>query len=336
MSRRTANRGLESDVVPEAPGRWSSQDPLGFDAGDSNLYRYVGNNPTNATDASGLQSWSEEDRAHFSDLVMREWALLRQISIAQKQADAGDVQARALIASLQPELNDLTAERAAMLVKFPGIDRMEKDKPLIDRTSENAPAGQDILLIVDSNDPGMTKDNGTKRSWGPKTVLMANGRDFASNSKTYPCVTPYTYDPNKPRKDDPNQKEQGWWAIEQTIKEVENYVRLHGKVKEIRIYDHGNEGRQDVGNAWFDIEFVNEHKDLLARLRNCLQKDGTLKFGGCHVGAGTKGDEFLNAVAAQMPDIHIVASTQYGWYHAIWGKEPWVTYDKSIIKSTEK
>ncbi|MBI2805644.1 MAG: hypothetical protein HYX68_11760 [Planctomycetes bacterium] len=36
-------------------GRWLSQDPLGFDAGDSNLYRYVNNAPTLATDPSGLQ-----------------------------------------------------------------------------------------------------------------------------------------------------------------------------------------------------------------------------------------------------------------------------------------
>jgi len=35
-------------------GRWESQDPLGFDAGDSNLYRYVNNRPTMATDPSGL------------------------------------------------------------------------------------------------------------------------------------------------------------------------------------------------------------------------------------------------------------------------------------------
>ena len=34
--------------------RWLQQDPIGFDAGDTNLYRYVGNNPTNATDPSGL------------------------------------------------------------------------------------------------------------------------------------------------------------------------------------------------------------------------------------------------------------------------------------------
>ena len=32
-----------------------SQDPLGFDAGDSNLYRYVNNAPTDATDPSGLE-----------------------------------------------------------------------------------------------------------------------------------------------------------------------------------------------------------------------------------------------------------------------------------------
>lgn len=36
-------------------GRWLSEDPLGFNAGDSNLYRYAGNSPTNATDPSGTE-----------------------------------------------------------------------------------------------------------------------------------------------------------------------------------------------------------------------------------------------------------------------------------------
>lgn len=36
-------------------GRWLSQDPIGFVAGDANLSRYVGNSPTNATDPSGLE-----------------------------------------------------------------------------------------------------------------------------------------------------------------------------------------------------------------------------------------------------------------------------------------
>jgi RHS repeat-associated protein len=34
-------------------GRFISEDPLGFGAGDTNIYRYVGNSPTNFTDPSG-------------------------------------------------------------------------------------------------------------------------------------------------------------------------------------------------------------------------------------------------------------------------------------------
>ena len=37
-----------------APGTFVSTDPLGFNAGDSNIYRYVFNGPTNFTDPSGL------------------------------------------------------------------------------------------------------------------------------------------------------------------------------------------------------------------------------------------------------------------------------------------
>ena len=39
-----------------AIGTWMTQDPMGFDAGDSNLYRYVNNAPTNHTDPSGFVS----------------------------------------------------------------------------------------------------------------------------------------------------------------------------------------------------------------------------------------------------------------------------------------
>jgi RHS repeat-associated protein len=45
------NRARYLDLVL---ARWISQDPIGFAAGDTNLYRYVGNHPSYATDPSGL------------------------------------------------------------------------------------------------------------------------------------------------------------------------------------------------------------------------------------------------------------------------------------------
>src|SRR5690606_16406876 len=39
-----------------AAGRFVTQDPIGFKAEDNNFYRYVGNNPVNEIDPSGLES----------------------------------------------------------------------------------------------------------------------------------------------------------------------------------------------------------------------------------------------------------------------------------------
>jgi len=42
-------------------GRWIGQDPIGFEAGDANLYRYVGNIPTAFTDPSGSKTYLVTD-----------------------------------------------------------------------------------------------------------------------------------------------------------------------------------------------------------------------------------------------------------------------------------
>jgi hypothetical protein len=44
-------------------GRWTTQDPIGFDAKDANLYRYVGNHPTIAADPTGLEEMQDKEAA---------------------------------------------------------------------------------------------------------------------------------------------------------------------------------------------------------------------------------------------------------------------------------
>ena len=45
-------------VYNPATGNWQSQDPLQFQAGDSNLSRYVGNDPVDSVDPSGLAGFT--------------------------------------------------------------------------------------------------------------------------------------------------------------------------------------------------------------------------------------------------------------------------------------
>jgi RHS repeat-associated protein len=54
-------------------GRFISVDPMGFGAGDTNLYRYVGNNSTNATDPTGLYSFDDfgRDAGNFGQGIGR-------------------------------------------------------------------------------------------------------------------------------------------------------------------------------------------------------------------------------------------------------------------------
>ena len=50
-----------------AAGAFTGEDPIGFGAGDSNLRRYVGNGPTNASDPSGLQWWVFERAERYGN-----------------------------------------------------------------------------------------------------------------------------------------------------------------------------------------------------------------------------------------------------------------------------
>jgi RHS repeat-associated protein len=51
----TGNTNFEHRDVDSATGTWTSTDPLGFAAHDDNLYRFVGNDPRDNVDSTGLQ-----------------------------------------------------------------------------------------------------------------------------------------------------------------------------------------------------------------------------------------------------------------------------------------
>ncbi|MBX9627998.1 MAG: RHS repeat-associated core domain-containing protein [Gemmataceae bacterium] len=64
-------------------GRWVTQDPIGFAAGDANLYRFVGNDPINKTDPSGLREKKplppKKDNIRFSEFELGVGAVTWQV-----------------------------------------------------------------------------------------------------------------------------------------------------------------------------------------------------------------------------------------------------------------
>jgi RHS repeat-associated protein len=61
-------------------GRWLNEDPIGFAAGDANLYRYVGNGVTGARDPKGLRDeqidLSDSTENSSIDIIRRVWHAL--------------------------------------------------------------------------------------------------------------------------------------------------------------------------------------------------------------------------------------------------------------------
>jgi len=65
-----AETGLQNNLnrwYDATNGRWISEDPISFAAGDSNLYRYVGNGSLTATDPTGLQQDISDFGRGFAD-----------------------------------------------------------------------------------------------------------------------------------------------------------------------------------------------------------------------------------------------------------------------------
>jgi RHS repeat-associated protein len=93
--------GLQNNLhrwYDAATGGWVSKDPIGYKGLDANLYRYVANSPTNATDPSGRSSGLTETLTSLlampprflSDVVTRTVNAFVENQITQAIADAPD------------------------------------------------------------------------------------------------------------------------------------------------------------------------------------------------------------------------------------------------------
>src|SRR5262249_62123723 len=69
-TRTAPNGGTWTEPVR---GRFLDQPPLGFNAGDTNLYRYVGNDPTDFTDPTGEDGMPAPGDADLRRLWEQPW-----------------------------------------------------------------------------------------------------------------------------------------------------------------------------------------------------------------------------------------------------------------------
>jgi uncharacterized protein RhaS with RHS repeats len=138
-------------------GRWISEDPIGFAAGDANVYRYVGNVPTTNVDPLGLQTADSVSasiaRAAASGNVGFLETLIQSggLSAAQKAA------AEAAIARLKSTATQIIAKECKGTIwrKFPRQLKDHTLKEIIDLTKGTDPlkrAAQTAKKLLGSNE----------------------------------------------------------------------------------------------------------------------------------------------------------------------------------------
>jgi hypothetical protein len=71
---------------------------------------------------------------------------------------------------------------------------------------------------------------------------------------------------------------------------LELHVAAYGTIDTLYIFDHGAAGQQSFGDQLLTV-------DQLAQLNNLVTPGGTIVFGGCGVGAGQVGQDYIDAVA---------------------------------------
>lgn len=169
-------------------GRWISEDPIGFAGGDPNLYRYVGNSPTLATDPTGLVAFehkSGKPSSNYDEI----WKKV-EASYNSRKVDALIMQH--FVIPIQTLTQDAIAVSLSLGMKFGSAFLShyaanvgtQKDVDLNDFLGRDSGAwdwanglARDAVTHADANWQRINKDGGAFRS--DMTYTAASEREYA-------------------------------------------------------------------------------------------------------------------------------------------------------------
>ncbi|MGH8483098.1 MAG: DUF4347 domain-containing protein, partial [Pseudomonas sp.] len=81
------------------------------------------------------------------------------------------------------------------------------------------------------------------------------------------------------------------------LQQMADYLKGREGLDAIHLLSHGADGTVQMGNVWLASSNLGEHRQALESIGAALKADGDLMLYGCDVGAGEKGQAFLDQLA---------------------------------------
>jgi hypothetical protein len=130
-------------------------------------------------------------------------------------------------------------------------------------------------------------------------------------------------------------------TFEATLVKIEEYVKQHGKIIDLRIYGHGMPDGTTLLSPKVDLRSVLEkNPDYIRRLGKCIASNGGIGLYGCN---GGKDIKHLENLGKEMPHIYCIrATTEDVWWPIGLlgflgpGNEPRIDFDVQVYPYMNK
>ena len=156
-------------------GRFYAEDEMGFDAGDVNLYRYVGNQATTGRDPSGMED--PESRRHLSKALNQNLSSHNPSHQPQNQEKERDLSG---LNTMFPEPVKKTAEQVALDKKLDEVRKMISNQIALELSRQNLIANTPKMTAIDPNYERDICDRGgyEKLRYNAFSWIKPGGYDF--------------------------------------------------------------------------------------------------------------------------------------------------------------